>query len=174
MKPGQMKGLLFLGLLIGFLPTASALIVTLTAAPVLSISDETGSFTLVFSNFVNGALSSTQSVTYRIQANSMAAGTVQGAVSARLDQLFDGIDLRGNVNGYTNLGRSDFAVLQETQPGPRTIRTARTALADKMPGTGSGDSNLDGNLTVTWRARLRADASGGQRSRFLMVTLKES
>ncbi len=175
MKSSQiMKWVLFLGLWIGFLPSASALIVILKSDPVLSISDETGSFTLVFSDFVKQTVSSMQSVTYRVQANNMASGTVQGAVSARLDQLFDGIDLEGDVDGYTNLGKSNFSVLQEAQSGPRVIQAAQTALADKTPGTSSGDANLDGNLTVTWRARLTADASAGQNSRFLVVTLKES
>ena len=174
MKPGRIRWVLFLGLLMGFLPSASALLITLGSDPVLSISDETGSFTLVFSDFAKGTISSMQSVTYRVQANNMAAGTVQAAVSAKLEQLFDGIDLEADVDNYENVGEKTFASLQEAQSGSRAIEMTSTALADKMPGTGSDDSNLDGNLTVTWRARLTADAAAGQGSRFLVVTLKES
>ena len=153
---------------------ADSLIITLDSPTVLSISDTTGSFTLVFPNFVKGTLSSLQSVTYRIQANKMAAGTVQGAVSASLSELFPGIDLQADVDGYQNLGKSNFGLLQEVQAGPQNIETAPAALADKTPGTGSGDNNLDGNLTVTWRAKLTTDTAAGQNSRFLVVTLKES
>ncbi len=154
--------------------TASALIITLDSPPVLSISDETGSFTLSFPGFLQGTVSGTQSVTYRIEANNMTAGTVQGAVSARLQETANGIDLEADVTGYQNLGNSNFAMLQESQSGYRVVSSAQTFLADKTPGNGAGnDKRLDGNLTLSWRARLTADAPAGQQSRFLVVTLRE-
>ena len=160
--------------LIGTARCAWALIITLDAPPVLSISDDnTGSFTLTFPSFLQGTLSSTQSVLYRIQANNMVNGTVSGAVSARLDEAFDGIDLEGAVTGYQNLGGNNFASLHESQSGYRVIQTGQTSLTDKMPGTGTGDTNLDGNLTITWRGRLTTNAAAGQRSHFLIVTILE-
>lgn len=164
---------ILLCVLIGTARCAWALIITLDAPPVLSISDDTGSFTLTFPSFLQGTLSSTQSVLYRIQANNMVAGSVSGAVSARLDETFEGIDLEADVSGYQNLGKSNFASLQESQPGYRAIQTSQTSLADKTPGTGGGDTNLDGNLTVSWRGRLTENAAAGQRSRFLVVTIRE-
>lgn len=153
---------------------ASALIITLEVPPVLSVSDETSSFTFTFPDFVRGTVSGTQTVVYRIQANNMTAGTVQGVVSARLEQTLDGIEMEADVNGYQNLGGSTFAVLEEAISGYRAVQASETSLADKVAGTGSGDATLDGNLTVTWRAQLTAEAPAGQQSRFLVVTLKES
>lgn len=148
-------------------------IIIIESNPVLSISDETGSFTLIFPNFISGTVSTAQTVLYRVQANNMTPGLVPGAVSARLQETMEGIDLEADVNGYQNLGNSTFARLQEAQSGYRVVQVSETALADKTAGTGGGDVSLDGNLTVTWRARLTAPAAAGQRSQFLVVTLKE-
>lgn len=167
-------GIAFLGVLAAPAGSALGLIITLDAPAVLSISDETGSFTLAFSGFLQGTVSGTQSVTYRVEANNMTAGTVQGAVSARLQETASGIDLEADVGGYQNLGNSNFAALQESQSGYRVVSTDQTSLADKTPGIGAGnDKSLDGNLTVTWRAKLTADAPAGQQSRFLVVTIRE-
>lgn len=167
-------GVVFLCALAAPAGTASALILTLESPPVLGLSDETGSFTLSFPGFLQGTVSGTQSVTYRIEANNMTAGTIQGAVSARLQETASGIDLEADVAGYQNLGNSNFAMLQESQSGYRVISTDQTSLADKTPGNGAGnDKMLDGNLTLTWRARLTADAPAGQQSRLLVVTIRE-
>lgn len=167
-------GISFLGVWATPVCPALGLIITLESPAVLSISDQTGSFTLSFPDFVEGTLSGTQSVTYRIEANNMTAGTVQGAVSARLQETASGIDLEADVNGYQNLGNGNFAMLQESQSGYRVILTDQTFLADKTPGNGAGnDKSLDGNLTIAWRARLTANAPAGQQSRFLVVTIRE-
>ena len=141
--------------------------------PVLSISAETGDFTLTFSGFLTGAVSSTQEVTYRVQANNMAAGTVSPAVTAELGSAFGAAALEGDVSGYSNLGESEFSNLEEGEPGYIEIGTSSTALANKKPGTGHGEYCLDGNLVVTWRARLIADTPAGSENRSLIVTLKD-
>ena len=162
------------GLLAAPVGTAHGLLITLEVPAVLSVSDESGSFALNFSNFLKGSVSSSHSVTYRIQANHLVGGVVQGAVSARLQEEVEGVDLEADVNGYQNLGEEGFALLAETQSGYQPVRAAQlTPLADKMPGTGSGDSTLDGSSTVTWRAKLTANAPAGQQSRFLVVTVRE-
>ena len=153
----------------GWVRSAWAVILTWSSPPVLSITDSMGSFTLSFPDFLNGTTSATQSVTYRVRANNMPGGELSGAVSARLDQLFEGIDLQADVNTYQNLGTPSYALLQEAQSGYWTVQTAQTALANKTAGV-----LLNGTLTVTWRARLTADAVAGQRSRFLVVTLRDS
>ena len=169
------RGILLLGIAVLGIPARAGgdLILTLDSDPVLSISDDTGPFTLSFANFLQGTLSTTQSVAYRVQANNMVAGTVPGAVSAQISQEVNGILLEGDVEGYQNLGGDNFSSLQEAQSGFRTVPATLTAMADKVPGSGSGNFNLDGNLTITWRARLSSDAAGGSRSRFLIVTLRE-
>lgn len=167
-------GVLFLSTLVAPTGAAKALIVTLEVPAVLSVSDEGGSFALNFSNFLKGTVSASHSVTYRIQANNLARGIVQGAVSARLEEVAEGVELEADVNAYQNLGEGHCAVLEEAQSGYQPIRVAQTTpLAHKIPGTGGGDATLDGNLTVTWRARLTADAPAGQQSRFLVVTVRE-
>ncbi len=172
-KTAAWVGAVLLCMLAGAGQPASALIITLEAPTVLSISDATGPFTLTFPDFVSGTVSGTQTVVYRVQANNMTAGAVQGAVSARLEQTLDRMEMEADVNGYQNLGGGTFAVLEEAISGYQAIQASETSLADKVAGTGSGDASLDGNLTVTWRARLTAEAPAGQQSRFLVVTVRE-
>lgn len=157
----------------GSCTSAWALILSVLVSPVLSISDETGSFTLSFTDFVAGTVSSTQAVTYRVQANNMAAGTVPLAVTAELGSAFDVATLEGDVSSYSNLGESEFSILEESAPGYVAIGTSATPLTNKKPGTGYGEYCLDGNLVITWRAKLTADSPAGSESRSLIVTLKD-
>ena len=153
---------------------ASGLLITLEVPAVLSVSDESGSFALHFSDFLKGSVSAPHSVTYRIQANNLVAGIIQGAVSARLEEPIEGMELEADVNNYQNLGEESSSRLVEAQSGYQPIQAAQTIpLAHKVPGAGGDDATLDGNLTVTWRARLTADAPAGQQSRFLVVTVRE-
>ncbi len=154
-------------------PGALALICEVDAPPVLSITDEVGPFTLTFNDFTKDTLSTTQSVDYRIQANTMASGTVQNALSARLDNLFSNADLEGDVQGYTNLGNSDFARLVEAQSGFVVIKTSDTRLADKTGGQGHGRRCLDGKLSILWRSKLTQEAPAGTQSNLLIVTLRD-
>lgn len=153
--------------------SAWAMICDVDVPPVLSITDETGDFTLSFADFAAGSLSSTQDVTYRVQANNMAGGTVSPAVTAELGSAFDLATLEGDVSSYSNLGESEFSILEESDPGYVAIGTSATPLTTKKPGTGHGEHCLDGNLVVTWRAKLTADAPAGSESRSLIVTLKD-
>ena len=153
--------------------TAWALILTLDAPPVLSISDEASSFTLTFPGFLRGTVSDAHTVVYRIQANNLVAGGAPAAVSARMEEAIEGVDLEADISGYQNLGGGNFARLEEAQPGYKAVGTDQAALVSKTPGSGGGDAMLDGTLTVTWRARLTQDAPAGQQMRFLRVTLRE-
>ena len=164
--------LLVLALAASWTP-ASAMICELDAPPVLSITDETGDFTLTFTDFVSDSLSSTQEVTYRVQANNMAAGTVSPALTAELGSAFDTAVLQGGLSSYSNLGESEFSTLEEAQPGYVDIGTSATSLAKKNPGTGHGEYCLDGNLVITWRAKLTADTPAGSEIRPLIVTLRD-
>ena len=152
---------------------AHAMICELDAPPVLSITDESGDITLSFIDFVAGAVSSTQEVTYRVQANNMAGGVVSQAVTAELGSAFDMAVLQGDVSSYSNLGESEFSTLEEAQPGYVDIGTSATSLADKNPGTEHGEHCLDGNLVITWRAKLTSDTPPGSESRPLIVTLRD-
>lgn len=161
------------GMCVGWAVCAWALICTVEAPPVLSITDTTGPFTLTFTDFVNGTTSNTQAVTYTIQANNMAAGTVAGAVFAQLATGFTNVDLKGDVGSYTNLGDAEFATLSEAAAGEITIGTTATDLADKDPGTGQGDSCLDGTLDITWKGTLTADHTAGGEGQTMTVTVKD-
>lgn len=152
---------------------AWALILEVDVSPVLSTTDETGNITLTFSDFVKGAVSSTQAVTYRVQANNMAGGTVSPAVTAELASAFDIATLEADVSSYSNLGDSEFSTLEEGESSYVAIGTSATPLANKKPGTAHGEYCLDGNLVITWRAKLTADTPAGSESRSLIVTLKD-
>lgn len=152
---------------------ADAMICELNVPPVLSITDETGDFTLLFTNFLSGTLSSTQQVSYRVQANNMATGTVSPAITARLGSLFDTVELQADISSYTNAGNDRFAALQEVNAGPITVAASATPLANKSPGVGHFDYCLDGNLVITWRAKLTTDTPAGSENRSLIVTLRD-
>ena len=162
------------GIQLGWGLWAWALICTVHAPPVLSISDTTGPFTLTFTGFVNGTESNTQVVTYTIQANKMDKKDVAGAVSAQLATAFTNIDLKVDVGSYTNLGESNFATLSEAATGEITIGTSTTDLADKGGGQAQGRTCLDGTLEVTWKGTLTTDHGAGSESQTLTVTLKET
>ena len=154
-------------------PGAWALICEVDAPPVLSITDEVGPFKLTFNDFAKDTLSTTQIVNYRIEANTMADGTVPNAVSAKLENLFSNADFKGDVQSYTNLGDADFADLVEAQSGFVTLKTSDTRLADKSGGKGHGKHCLDGKLAILWRAKLTQDAPAGTQTSLLIVTLRD-
>lgn len=171
------KALIFLALVclpgIFFGVYAWAIICTVEAPPVLSITDNTGPFTLVFNNFREGTNSTPEVVTYTIQANQMAAGTLTGAISANLSDLFTEINLKADVDSYTNAGDPGFASLSESSGGDIVVGNVSTNLANKTPGTGQGDACLDGTLSITWKATLTKDHPGGSETRIVTVTLKD-
>ncbi len=148
---------LALGLAIGSgaCVSAWALILSVSAPPVLSVANDTGdNITLTFTH---GTESSTQDVAYRIRSNNMALGTVDPAVTIALVSPLGLADLKADVSGYTNRGHSQLATLAETQPGYVPVQASPTALAKKLPGQGAGDSVLDGVLHVTFQAQLVED-----------------
>jgi len=165
--------LLATAVMAGLCGTAWALILNVQVSSVLSISDDTGNITLTFSNFRKGTESSTATVTYHLRANNMAPGMISAAVIAELSSPFDLADLQAIVSDYTNLGDSNLSHLGKIRPDYVTIGTSPTPLADKHPGQGNGDVLLNGNLAITWRARLTQDASAGSETRSLLVTLKD-
>ena len=150
-----------------------ALMCQVDAPPVLSITDDVGPFTLSFPDFAGGSLSTVQVVVYRVQANNMAPGSIQGAVTAHLDSLFGDAELRADVTGYANLGDPEFSTLSEAQGGFVTVQTTPVQLADKQPGDVCCDPCMDGTLTVLWQARLTGDAAAGSTTRTLTVTLRD-
>ena len=152
---------------------ASHLLLKFGEDPVLSISDKTGPFTLNFSNFLKDSVSNTETVVYEIRANNLSAGSVAGTVSARIDSLMQDMNLEADVAGYENIGHDDFSNLQEAESGYIAVTASNTALANKVPGSGTGDNQMEGNLTVNWRGKLTTDAPFGQQSRSLIVTIKE-
>ena len=164
---------LIIALGIGWASPSQALDCSVSAPAVLSISDTVGSFTLTFTNFVSGTVSSSQAITYTVQGNKMLAGTVNGAVTASLGTAFSGMSLECDVGTYTNLGDADHALLAESSSGFFAVGATSTALANKTPGSGSGDTCLDGTLGVTWRTVLQADLKSGSQNRTLTVTLKD-
>ena len=153
-------------------PSAWAIILNLNlnVSPVLSVGYDGGPFTLSFSNFLQGSLSDTHTVTYRIQANSANPGDFRAAVSAHLREPFRHAELQADVAGYRNLGPPGFATLAESQAGFKTVETAGTPLADKRSGQGAGTHCVDGEFTVVYRARLVSDSAEGTETASVVMT----
>ena len=165
--------LLAAAITIGSAASAWGLILNVTAPPLMSITDDVGSLVLSFPHFRQGTESSPQPVTYRIQCNNLTArGSGVPLVTAQMESPFDMADLEAAVSGYVNLGDPSFATLNEAQPGYVPIGGAAAPLANKQAGQGQGDACLDGELTITWRAKLTQDAPAGSESRNLTLTLK--
>ena len=150
-----------------------ALVFQIDVPPVLSLTEETGSFTLTFSDFLKGSRSSTFTTIYRIQTNNMVAGIVKGAVSGHLSEPFEPVELEAAVEGYQNSGENRFAHLVGSEPHFKAVGAQATPLADKETGQGSEDRCLDGRLTVTWRATLKENTPAGSQNRVLIVTLHD-
>ncbi len=150
---------------------AGAVILTVGAPPVLSISASVGVIVLEFPNFLPGTDSNSEQVVYTVQSNTMAAGTINGAISAALSDDFEHVDFKGDVDSYSNLGDPSFASLAESSGGFVTIATTTTDLADKTPGTGQGDICIDGTLTITWKGTLNSVMPAGTDAQILTLTI---
>jgi len=141
--------------------------------PGISITEETGDFTLTFDNYTAGTQSDTRQVQYRIKGNSFPTSALDGVVSAKLSQTIDGVELQADVGSYDNLGSEGNIQLEETQSGFHAVGTALTSLADKRVTTGSQARVLNGRLPIDWRAQAIEDLSAGNYTTTLTVTVKD-
>lgn len=150
--------------------------VTVSVPTVLSISDETGNFTLAFASSANGGTTNFQTVGYAVSSNNMPNSALTGALSAKVSALLDGINIRAlGGRTYTNNGSASNAVLTESPTGPVTIGTSATGIMDKPALAGSSGKILTGTAFVAWQGKATRDltfSDGG--SVTLTVTLKDA
>ncbi|PIQ82143.1 MAG: hypothetical protein COV76_05240 [Candidatus Omnitrophica bacterium CG11_big_fil_rev_8_21_14_0_20_64_10] len=148
--------------------------VTIRVNGKLSITDDTGDFTLTFGDFTTGSDSTVQQVQYRVQSNDMTLSALNGVVSAQISSAVDGVDLKGDVGTITNLGGPNNVQLEEQHTGYATVGTAGTELCKKGATTGSSGKILNARVPIDWRATATKDLAAGDYTTKLVVTLKDS
>ena len=150
--------------------------VTVSVPTILSISDTVGNFSLVFTNSANGGTTNFQTVGYTVNANNMPNTALAGALSAKVNTLLSGINIKAlGTRTFTNGGTVSNAVLTEAPAGPVTIGTTATGIMDKPALAGTSGKILTGTAFVAWQAVATRDlttADGG--SVTLTVTLKDA
>ncbi len=155
--------------------------VTVQVDSVLDITYEDNPDILMeFKNdFATGALSAGKFINYKVRANNMTTGALSGAITAKISQLVDGVDVvtaAGSMQ-YTNEGTSSNAVLVPTGSNAAVvIRTSPVALFDKASGPAAPNGKiLKGHAGVYYQAKALRDlnpSDGG--TTILTVTLKDS
>ena len=140
----------------------------------LSITDDSGDFSLTFDDPSAGSQSSPQVVNYRVSGNSLPAGALSGVVSASVSSPGQGIELVADVGSFVNNGTEGNILLQEASSGDRVVGQTPVALADKGATSGTQAKVLNGTLPVVWKATAGQDLSAGQYPVSLIVTLKDA
>jgi len=140
----------------------------------LSITDDTGNFALTFEDPIEGALTNTQVVNYRLKGNGLPTSSLEGVVSASLGSELEDIEVQADVGSFTNEGSAGNIILTESGGGFLEIEDDLTPLADKGVTTGNQASVLNGTLAVSWRAEAEQDLAAGEYPASLTVTLKDS
>lgn len=152
--------------------------VTVSVPSSIAISDETGNFTLTFSNGSSTNSESTgQTVGYLVTANTMPNAALAGALSAKISSAITGVTLQANManDSFQNLGSANNAVLTATQTTPLAVGTSVVALANKPASTGTPGQILNGRFFVNWNAKATQDlAPGSGGTTTLTVTLKDA
>ena len=142
--------------------------------PGLSISDDTGDFSLTFDRGSRGAGSSTQVVNYKVFGNGLPSSALDGVVTAKINNPLQGIELQADVGGFTNQGTPGNIELHEHVGGFQEVSVQPVPLADKAATTGTQAKVLNGTLPVTWKATAVKDLPAGQYPVVLTVTLRDS
>ncbi|MEI8345732.1 MAG: hypothetical protein WCG06_06645 [Candidatus Omnitrophota bacterium] len=147
--------------LIGSLPAAYAQSkavshqVTLSVPSILSISADTTSLTLAFADFVASSVTDIKTVIYTVKANNMTKTT--GVISAKLDTLFTGVDLKADPGAYIASAGSNAKLIESTS-GAITVTAAGVNLMDRQTISGSGKIAL-GSFPVAYQATALTDLS---------------
>ena len=140
----------------------------------LSITDDTGNFSLTFDRAVAGASSSTQTVNYRVMGNGFPTGALPGVISAVVANPANGIELKADVGPFVNNGTEGDIVLQEAASGDQGVGVTSVPLANKGSTAGTQARVLNGTIPVTWKANATQDLSSGEYPLTVTVTLKDA
>jgi len=140
----------------------------------LSITDDTGNFSLALSNGNAGSESAARMVNYRVQGNTLPTGALEGVISARIGQEIQGIELQGDVGTFVNTGTPGNIVLQENRPGYQAIGAVPVSLANKGATSGTQATIVNGTLPIAWKAVAREDLPASEQILSLTITLKDA
>jgi hypothetical protein len=139
----------------------------------LSITEDTGDFTLELGRGDTGSESSTQVVNYRIKGNSFPAAALNGVVSAKVSSLPEGLELQADVGSFANVGTQGNIELYEEKAGFQAVGTALVGLASKKSSSGTQAKVLNGTIPITWKVEATQDLPAQQVPLALTVTLKD-
>lgn len=142
--------------------------------PALSITDDTGDFSLSMDRGDAGSSSNTQVVTYRVHGNNLPTGAVDGILSAKISRGPEGISIQADVGGFTNEGSSGNIDLQEHASGFQEVSLEPVPLADKEANPNAQAKALNGNIPIGWKATATKDLPAGSHPVVVTVTLKDS
>ncbi len=143
---------------------------TVTVPEVLSITADTSTIALNFSDWSTGAVSDTKTVVYTVNSNDMGQADGDTAINANLDYLYDRIDFKAKVGSYTKVGgNTELAAISSNYV---TIGSSNTAIAKKANTTSSTDGKLlKGMLPITYQAVATANVPAGPQTHLMFITL---
>lgn len=144
--------------------------VTVDVSERLTITADTGDFTLTLSNWVSGSESDQKTVVYSLESNDMGQADGDTAINANIDFAYDRIDLKAKVGTYTKVaGNTEVAAINGDFV---TIGTSNVAIAKKANTVeGSDGKLLKGTLPITYKAVATADVPKGPQTHLLFITL---
>ena len=131
----------------------------------IDFTADRSSFTLTFSSFTAGSVTNSVDVTYSVMSNDVVRSN--GVVTARLSDVFPGIDLLAQFGSYTK--KAGNASLTAANSGFVTVPATDTGLADKVVDSGNGRL-MDGSFVVRYQAKALQDQAAGGQLRTLTVT----
>ena len=152
----------------------SSFILTISVQPELRLSSQEGSLPLIFQTHTHGSRSNVRTASYRIQANNLSSGSIQGFVTAKLKDPLERIELSVSFQNYENLGEKRSSVLRAVQPGFQPVTTVGTALANKEGEDRGGSRVLDGHMILAWQATATADLPAGPQTASVRITVKDA
>lgn len=187
---GRQRGRFFISVGAGFLMLASQgllpapcwgrsvetshSVTVVVVEPALSLTDDTGDFSLSLDRGDAGKSSNTQVVNYRIYGNVVPTTSVEGVISGKLSTGLDGIEIQADVGSFANQGTAGHVQLQEHASGFQAVGADLVPLADKETSSGAQGGVLNGTIPITWKATTTKDLPAGDYPVVLTVTLKDS
>ena len=135
----------------------------------ISFTSRQTSFQLTLPGYQNGLNSDPAFVEYQVMANSV--GRLQNLVLIRLMSPMDGIAIESRMSQFSKT--SGTAHLISNSSDYVTLSTVDAGVADKVIDEGDGRI-IDGNLTLSYRARALRDLEAGNHEATLIVSFADN
>lgn len=142
--------------------------------PALSITDDTGDFSLTLERGDAGTTSDTRVVNYRVHGNNLPTGAVEGLLSAKIARSSSEISIQADVGSFANEGSPGNIELLEHASGFQEVTLDPVPLADKEANPNSQTKALHGSIPIAWKATASGDLAAGSYPVVVTVTLKDS